>query len=164
MSFRSGEHTRLSCRAGAFAERPLVWVARASPCAGDCATRSRTSLRSFTIEVTETTKRFQVSEIENRKSEIRMSVYHALLRVAHHVQHHFQKQGRPVPNQRSGQAEQLRNTSFFAHGKAGPCSKRRLPRAASNAGFDYRRSNHRERRDHKIGFEEHEVKRERSGR
>ena len=32
---------------------------------------SRTSLRSFTIEVTETTKPFQVSEIENRKSEIR---------------------------------------------------------------------------------------------
>jgi len=30
MSFRSGEHTRLSCRAGAFAERPLVWVAVAA--------------------------------------------------------------------------------------------------------------------------------------
>ena len=30
------------------------------------------------------------------------------------------------------------------------------------AGFDCSRSNHRERKDHKTGFEEHEVKRERS--
>jgi len=32
------------------------------------------------------------------------------LRFAHHLQHPVQKQGRPVPNQRSGQAERLTNT------------------------------------------------------
>jgi hypothetical protein len=37
------------------------------------------------------------------------TVYHALLRIAHHVQHPVQEQGRPVPNQRSGQAERLRS-------------------------------------------------------
>jgi len=31
------------------------------------------------------------------------TVYHALLRIAHHVQHPVQEQGRPVPNQRLGQ-------------------------------------------------------------
>src|SRR5262249_7576279 len=33
----------------------------------------------------------------------------ALLRTVHHVQHPVQKQGRPVSNPRSGQAEQVRN-------------------------------------------------------
>jgi len=31
------------------------------------------------------------------------TMHHALLRIAHHVQHPVQKQGRPVPNQRPGQ-------------------------------------------------------------
>jgi len=35
------------------------------------------------------------------------------LRFAHHIQHPVQKQGRPVPNQRSGQADRLRNTSLL---------------------------------------------------
>jgi hypothetical protein len=37
----------------------------------------------------------------------------ALLRIAHYVQHPVQKQGRPVPNQRSGQADRLRNPSLL---------------------------------------------------
>src|SRR6266700_971602 len=32
------------------------------------------------------------------------------LRFSHHVQHPVRKQGRPVPNQRNGQSECLRNT------------------------------------------------------
>jgi hypothetical protein len=36
------------------------------------------------------------------------TVYHSLLRIAHHVQHPVQKQGRPVPKRSSGQAEPLR--------------------------------------------------------
>ena len=32
------------------------------------------------------------------------------LRFAHHVQHPVQKQGRPVPNQRIGQADRLKTT------------------------------------------------------
>ncbi len=49
----------------------------------------------------------KVNAISNQQSEI--FVYHTLLRIADHVQHPVQKQGRPVPNrrlgQRSGQAE-----------------------------------------------------------
>ena len=36
----------------------------------------------------------------------------AVLRIARHVQHPVQKQGRPVPNQRRGQADRLRDTKF----------------------------------------------------
>jgi hypothetical protein len=36
------------------------------------------------------------------------TVHHPLLRLTHHFQHPIQEQGRPVPNQRSGQAERLR--------------------------------------------------------
>jgi hypothetical protein len=37
-----------------------------------------------------------------RSGQVRSAtVYHALLRITHHVQHPVQKQGRPVPNQRS---------------------------------------------------------------
>jgi hypothetical protein len=35
------------------------------------------------------------------------TVYYSLLRIAHHVQHPVQKQGRPVPNQRSRQTDRL---------------------------------------------------------
>ena len=47
-----------------------------------------------------------------RSGQVRpATVYHALLRIAHHVQHPVQKQGRPVPKrrlrQRSGRAECL---------------------------------------------------------
>src|SRR5882672_6407032 len=44
------------------------------------------------------------------------TVYHALLRIAHHVQHPVQKQGRPVSNQRSRQADrlnELERTTYF---------------------------------------------------
>src|SRR5437773_575419 len=44
------------------------------------------------------------------------TVYHPLLRIAHHVQHPVQKQGRPVSNQRSRQAErlnELERTTYF---------------------------------------------------
>jgi hypothetical protein len=47
----------------------------------------------------------KVNAISNQQSEI--FVYHPLLRIAHHVQHPVQKQGRPVPNRRSGQADRL---------------------------------------------------------
>jgi hypothetical protein len=44
-----------------------------------------------------------------RSGQVRSAtVYHALLRITDHVQRPVQKQGRPVPNQRSGQAERLR--------------------------------------------------------
>ena len=35
------------------------------------------------------------------------TVYYVLLPITHHVQHPIQKQGRPVPKQRSGRAECL---------------------------------------------------------
>jgi hypothetical protein len=37
--------------------------------------------------------------------------YNALLRIAHHVQHPVQKQGRSVPHRRCGQADRLRDTN-----------------------------------------------------
>src|SRR5262249_37276990 len=50
----------------------------------------------------------------NRSGQVRVAtVHHALLRIAHHVQHPVQKQGRPVPNQRSGQTDRLRNTRSY---------------------------------------------------
>ena len=53
----------------------------------------------------------KVNAISNQKSEI--FVYHPLLRLTQYVQHLVQKQGRPLPNGRSGQAERLRETNFL---------------------------------------------------
>jgi hypothetical protein len=58
---------------GALAGRLVIWVARASPRAGDCVTRSRTSLRSFTTEITESTEPFELSTISNQQSAIFVS-------------------------------------------------------------------------------------------
>jgi hypothetical protein len=48
----------------------LAMVSLATPEFCEGGSPSRTSLRSFTTEVTETTKPFEVSEIANRKSEM----------------------------------------------------------------------------------------------
>ena len=44
------------------------------------------------------------------------TIYHALLRIADHVQHLVQKQGRPVPKRSVGQGKGLRNTRFLPWG------------------------------------------------
>ena len=52
-----------------------------------------------------------------RSGQIRSAtVYHALLRIAHHVQHPVQKQRPPVPNQRSRQPERLRKQASCPEG------------------------------------------------
>src|SRR6476619_1973484 len=66
------------------------------------------------------------------------TVYHPLLRIAHHVQHPVQKQGRPVPNRRlgqhSGQAECLNERERTNHLSRG-LDAIRDSRIASQDGF-----------------------------